>query len=164
MRQPRKNSFRRLALPLVLAGALATITAITAVPALAAPQKGLRITYLVFSGRPNPTLTLTDAKQVAEIENRLAATLARDSRPDLRPPEPVLGYNGILIEPLAGGEGAGAYVVQGDKIRPEGRSDKAAPTVAVSKEALEIEGLLLDLGRARGSLDEAMLSVIRGGS
>jgi hypothetical protein len=58
---------------------------------------GLRITIDVFSGRPNPSVELDD-DEAAELLERLAPVrLLEPGEPDL-PPEPTLGYRGVVIE------------------------------------------------------------------
>ena len=70
----------------VLSLALAGLVLATALPShaqTAKPRKGLRVTYLLYSGRPNPTVVVTDSRQVAEIEKRLAGTLTAGGRKQL---------------------------------------------------------------------------------
>jgi hypothetical protein len=58
---------------------------------------GLRVTIDVFSGRPNPSIEL-DNLEAAQLMERLAlARLLEPGEPDL-PPEPTLGYRGVIIE------------------------------------------------------------------
>jgi hypothetical protein len=128
-------------------------------------EKGLLVTYLVYSGQPNPTVTLTDPDRIAEIQARLAAAMESGSRVDGEAPEPILGYNGIMIEDLAtaADERASWYVVKEDSLRVEGGDpeDPSARPATVSREALEIENSLISLGVESGALDEATLSVVR---
>jgi hypothetical protein len=128
-------------------------------------KKGLLVTYLVYSGRPNPTVTLTDPDQVAKIQARLAAAMESGSRVDGEAPEPILGYTGIMIEDLAtsADKGGSWYVVKKDSLRVEGGNpeDPSARPATVSREALEIENSLISLGVESGVLDEATLSVVR---
>jgi hypothetical protein len=58
---------------------------------------GLRITIDVFSGRPNPTVELTDAASAELLERLTPRRRLEPGEPDL-PPEPVLGYRGVLVE------------------------------------------------------------------
>jgi len=152
--------------------ALAGLLFMTSLPAAAQEeppppldQKGLLVTYLVYSGQPNPTVTLTDPDRIAEIQSRLAAAMESGSRVDGEAPEPVLGYNGIMIEDLATAaeEGGTWYVVKEDSLRVEGGNpeDPSARPATVSREALEIENSLISLGVESGVLDEATLSVVR---
>lgn len=43
-------------------------------------QTGLRVTFLMYSGRPNPSVTVTDPEQVRAIEERLARALTAGPR------------------------------------------------------------------------------------
>jgi hypothetical protein len=56
----------------------------------------IRLTLDVFSGRPNPTAEV-DGPEAQELLERLApARRLEDGEPDL-PPEPVLGYHGVIV-------------------------------------------------------------------
>jgi hypothetical protein len=129
------------------------------------PQQALRVTYLVFSGRPNPTLTVTDPAQVRAIEEKLAS--ARASKLRAEPAgEFILGYNGILIERVGAAPTASGFVVKRDVLRVEGSAEKsdasaAAPVATVSRSASDLEALLLSVGREQGVLDAALLSAIQ---
>ena len=58
---------------------------------------GIRITLDVFSGRTNPTVELDD-HDAAEVLERLApGRRLEPGEPDL-PPEPTLGYRGLVVE------------------------------------------------------------------
>lgn len=163
----------------VLSLALAGLVFATALPShaqTAKPRKGLRVTYLLYSGRPNPTVVVTDTKQVAEIEKRLAGTLAAGGRVDAGEQHPVLGYNGIMIERLDALIGEGWLVVKDDMLRVEGGDVRllrgetgdlksltafSKATVAVSREAAEIEDLLISLGADSGVIERAALAEAR---
>jgi hypothetical protein len=129
------------------------------------PQQALRVTYLVFSGRPNPTVTVTDPAQVRAIEEKLAS--ARASKLRAEPAgEFILGYNGILIERVGAAPTASGFVVKRDVLRVEGSAEKsdasaAAPVATVSRSASDLEALLLSVGREQGVLDAALLSAIQ---
>lgn len=140
------------------------------------PQKGLRVTYLLYSGRPNPSVVVTDPGQVAELEARLAGTLSSSARADVGVPHPVLGYNGIMIQRLDAFPEEGWLVVKDDMLRVEGGEVKlvhgrsgglksvaafAKSTVAVSREAAAIEDHLLSLGADSGVIDRAAVAEAR---
>lgn len=173
----RRFSFRYF---LGIVPGLALVSLLSALPAHAQnakpqPEKGFRVTYLLFSGRPNPSVDVTEPRQVAEIAQRLAGTLAAGARGDAGAPHPVLGYNGIMIQRLGASKGEGWFVVKKDMLRVEGGDAQVLPsetgglksmaafsrsTVAVSREAEEIEDLLIALGTSAGAIDEAGLSVL----
>jgi len=139
-----------------------------AAPALAgaAESPGLRITYLVYSGRPNPELTVTDPASLRAIESRLADALAAPARPGAAA-EPVLGYNGILIEHV-GGPAAKVQpqplTIKGREVRidtaPASDFKAASATTRVSAAAGDLEVMLLKLGQKRGALDAKTLNVL----
>jgi len=57
----------------------------------------LRITIDIFSGRPNPTLELT-GNQAREVLERLRPVRRLEKGEKGLPPEPTLGYRGLVIE------------------------------------------------------------------
>lgn len=128
------------------------------------PDSGrmLLVTYQIYSGLDNPALLVTDAGQVADIESRLSAAMEQGARLDVTP-EPVLGYNGITIEDAAQADAEDGtwYVVKDDVVRIDGGDPSTLPPPMASREALEIENLLISLGLQAGVIDEATLSVVR---
>ncbi|QRK06880.1 hypothetical protein JQX13_43610 [Archangium violaceum] len=131
-------------------------------------QTGLRVTFLMYSGRPNPSVTVTDPEQVRAIEERLARAFSAGPRVATRASHAVLGYTGIKVERLgAATRDAKPFIVKRDVLRVEdeaeqaGLSSAAGPTGFVSREAMDLEDFLLALGRDQGVLDEVGLSVIR---
>jgi hypothetical protein len=58
---------------------------------------GLRVTIDVFSGRPNPSVELDDREGAQLLERLAPVRLLEPGEPD-RPPEPTLGYRGVLLE------------------------------------------------------------------
>jgi hypothetical protein len=132
--------------------------------AAAAPSgAGFRITYLVFSGRPNPTVTVTDAAAVQAIQAGLDGALANGTRAKNDAGDPVLGYNGILIESTDKGGSSPQYVVKGRLTRIEPVSDGVvapASTATESQVSVDLEARLLELGQKRGVLDPSTLGFL----
>lgn len=132
----------------------------------AADAPGLRITYLVYSGRPNPELTVTDAAQLRAIESRLGDAMAAPARAGAAA-EPVLGYNGILIERV-GGPAAKArpqpVTIKGQRLSVDTAAatefTSATATTRVSAAAGDLESMLLKLGHKRGVLDATTLNIL----
>ncbi len=128
-------------------------------------EQGLLVTYLIYSGLPNPTLVVTDPDRVADLQSRLTATVESGARIEGEGPEPVLGYNGIMIEDLGTSEREDStfYVVKNDMLRVEGGNpeDPAARSTTVAGEAAEIENLLIALGVESGTINEAEISELR---
>jgi hypothetical protein len=57
----------------------------------------LRITIDVFSGRPNPVIELDD-REATEVAERLRPARRLEEGEGELPPEPILGYRGVVIE------------------------------------------------------------------
>ena len=159
-------SSRRVFVGLALLGLLFA----TALPS-AAQKEGfpvdqrLLVTYLIYSGEPNPTLLVTDPAQVAELQARIADAEAMGTRIEGEGPEPVLGYNGIMIEDAAttNDENSTFYVVKYDIVRRDGGDpeDPYARGTTVSGEAAGIENLLISLGVQAGVINEVAMADIR---
>lgn len=63
-------------------------------------EKGLKVTILLFSGRPNPTYVLDDAESIAKLREMMGSAKANESF-DKKTVQPgILGYNGIMVENL----------------------------------------------------------------
>ncbi len=129
------------------------------------PTAGLQVTFLIHSGLDNPTLTLTDPAQVADLQHRIESVRLDGARVDGEAPEPVLGYNGIMIEDSASldAEDAVFYVIKDGLLRTDGGlpDDAAARSIQTAGDAWQIENDLIALGLAAGAIDEATLSEIR---
>lgn len=125
----------------------------------ARPQPQMKITYLLFSGRPNPTLTLPRGKDFDMVTRKIGEAGRTGTRVAGQADPPVLGYNGILIEyPDAVGK-LTRLVLKTNSLRNESASAKQAATRSVS--AMQLEESLLALGRDRGVLDTRMVDAIR---
>ena len=128
-------------------------------------QQQLLVTYLIYSGQPNPTLLVTDPGQVADLQRRIADARATGTPAGGEGPEPVLGYNGIMIEDPATtyDESSTFYVIKNDIVRVDGGNpdDPYARSTTVSGDALAIENLLISLGVQAGVINEAAIAEIR---
>lgn len=125
----------------------------------ARPQPQMKITYLIFSGRPNPTVTVPRGRDFDMVTRKLDEAARTGTRVAGPADPPVLGYNGILIEyPDATGEVA-RVVLKKNGLRSESAGVAQAATRSVS--ALQLEESLLTLGRDRGVLDARMIDAIR---
>lgn len=130
----------------------------------AAPS-ALRVTYLVYSGRPNPTLTITDAKTIRSLQSQLSSALATGAGVRSTELQPVLGYNGILVE-VVGADAEPEYTVKGRFLRSEHRQGTAktgAPAAVArsSTAATQIEAQLLKLAEQQGVLSAPALAAAR---
>lgn len=127
----------------------------------------LRVTYLVYSGRPNPVVLVTDPAQVRAIEARLNKVLLMPARSDGKAQD-VLGYNGILIERVGTTVARPEqFVVKGETLRSEpvggedARAAASSASVRSSPAAVDLEASLISLGQTRGVLDVAALDMVR---
>jgi hypothetical protein len=123
-------------------------------------QAQMKITYLVFSGRPNPSFTLARGKDFDMVTRQIGDAARTGTRVVAKEaPAPVLGYNGILIEyPDAAGK-LTRFVLKSNSLRNESSNTAYATTRSVS--AMQLEESLLTLGRNRGVLDAGMVGTIR---
>ena len=137
------------------------------------PARGYRVTLLVYSGRPNPTFTVTDPKQVTQLEAHLTSSVS--SGRSASPSHPILGYNGVMLEPLAG---EARIVAKGRSVELAGTISLPAPNergargerqaVGGALDAPQwfeadgdaLETLALTLARERGVLDASAQSMI----
>ncbi len=94
----RKVRFRPmwLVLPLVLALLLSSEAS-----AQSGDEQGVKLTVLIYSGLPNPTMTL-DESAVARLEEILAAAPANADFDGETVVPSILGYNGLMIENPSG--------------------------------------------------------------
>lgn len=60
-------------------------------------SNGAQVTFLLYSGRPNPSFTLS-AAQVQRVQQLLAAAQPASGSQDRTVLPSILGYNGIVIE------------------------------------------------------------------
>lgn len=60
----------------------------------------IRITVDVFSGRPNPSVELDDRESAEVLDRLMPVRRLGDTEPGL-PPEPTLGYRGLVVDQIA---------------------------------------------------------------
>jgi hypothetical protein len=59
----------------------------------------IRITVDVFSGRPNPSIELDDRESAEVLDRLMPVRRLGDTEPGL-PPEPTLGYRGLVVDQI----------------------------------------------------------------
>lgn len=166
------NLSRRLFAGLVSL-ALAGLFFATALPSRAQDEveepsldQQLRVTYLLYSGLPNPTLTITDPSQVADIQWRISYAESTGTPIGGEGPDPVLGYNGVMIEDLATADmdGSTFYVIKNDVLRVDGGNpdDPSTRWTTISSDAAAVESLLITMGIQNGVIDPATLAEMSG--
>lgn len=135
---------------------------------------GLEVTLLLFSGRPNPVLTLTDPKEIHDILS-LAKALPR--HPALSTEETViparLGYRGIAVRNLSEAMPDIAAILvhrTSVQLKPNAavaqtpsQSGAGTPAGFRLDAGAVLEARLLALARKHGVVDEQMMQhIVRG--
>ena len=121
----------------------------------------LRVTYLVYSGLPSPTVLLAPGADFGRVEEALGKVVASPEKIiDAYSPESVLGYNGILLERFSEGVPRYSYTVQGNILSTGPEEGDENNFALVSEAAVALETSLLSIGTSYKALDSAMLSVI----
>jgi len=116
-------------------------------------QKGLRVTILIFSGRPDPTYILDDKDSIKRLGTLISAAKANDKFEKSTVIPSVLGYKGIVMDNEAKIPGIPAFVAvyKGDmEIKDEGIR-------FLADEGGAVENLLLNIGIEKGLIDEKVL-------
>ncbi len=126
------------------------------------PTKGdwIKITFLVSSGLPNPTVLLATGDDFNEIDSALSkvAESASEILPDYNP-EPALGYNGVLMERFSEGTPLYSYTVQ-DNILSTGPGSIKENYALRSDAAIALETSLLSIGQSQKVLSPTALLII----
>lgn len=118
--------------------------------ARAAEGDGVQVTVLLYSGRPNPTFTLT-AEQAERVTQLLAEALPD---PDFRGGSvlpSILGYNGLLVR-----GGAQDLAVYGGRVEIQGREGKR-----IVSDGGALESFLLEAAAQNKALDAEQLRFIQ---
>lgn len=131
--------------------------------------KALKVELLVYSGRPNPTFVVTDAKEIKEILSLANAiprkkSFAGDSNLQI---EGKLGYQGFLVTNNSDlNSELKTFFVRGNNVQMELISgSKALGKTAVEQATAvdsntRLESKLLNSAKANGIADEKLLKVI----
>ena len=129
--------------------ALIVLTLAACASGSAAQGNGVQVTVLLYSGRPNPTFTLT-AEQADRVRQLVdAAQPDPNFRGSVLPS--ILGYNGLLVE------GAAApLAIYGGRIEIEDREGKR-----VASDGGALESFLLEAATQNKALDAEQLRVIQ---
>jgi hypothetical protein len=120
--------------------------AIAMAPAQAGGQ--LKVTILIYSGRPNPTYTIDKPDDIAAVRVLFRGGMSKGAEAG-KQFRPKLGYSGLLVENVGSVEGLPArfYACKGNIYLPQTAS--AANTAArASRAAATPQGALIDEGRS----------------
>lgn len=131
--------------------ALIVLTLAACASGSAAQGNGVEVTVLLYSGRPNPTFTLT-AEQ-AERVRQLVAAAQPDSRGGSVLPS-ILGYNGLLVR--GGAAGGQDLAVYGGRIEVQDREGKR-----IVSDGGALESFLLEAAAQGKALDAEQLRFIQ---
>lgn len=123
------------------------------------PGEKIRITYLLFSGRPNPTVTVAPGRVYEVVTKELASARATGAALKSGDEPSALGYNGILLEQISADGRISRHVVKGSRLRIESESDSRA-VITASNAAKGLEAALLSIGQSYGALDPGLLAFI----
>ncbi|HEX6862005.1 MAG TPA: hypothetical protein VF414_04265 [Thermoanaerobaculia bacterium] len=131
--------------------ALIVLTLAACASGSAAQGNGIQVTVLLYSGRPNPTFTLT-AEQADHVR-QLVAAAQPDSRGGSVLPS-ILGYNGLLVR---GGDAGGQdLAVYDGRIEVQDREGKR-----VVSDGGALESFLLEAATESKALDAEQLRAIQ---
>lgn len=146
---------RRAALAILLLVACVGPAA-SAQTAAEAPKRTVRVTLLLFSGRPNPSFDLDPAEAASRLAPGLAETKALEGAAGASASPGVLGYNGIVVENGADARGLPrVLVVYRDRV--EVRDGKTSLRL---DEGRRLEGVLIQLALEHKAIDERALEWI----
>jgi hypothetical protein len=123
------------------------------------PGETIRITYLLFSGRPNPTVTIAPGRVYEVVMKELAGARATGATLKSGGDTSVLGYNGILLEQISADGRVSRHVVKGNLLRIESDTGRRA-VVTASSAAKGLEAALLSIGQSYGALDPGLQAFI----
>ncbi|HEX5719943.1 MAG TPA: hypothetical protein VF179_27560 [Thermoanaerobaculia bacterium] len=145
-----KTSTSSMSLALTALAVALALAACASGSARAAEGDGVQVTVLLYSGRPNPTFTLT-AEQAERVTQLLAAA---QPDPDFRGGSvlpSILGYNGLLVR-----GGAQDLAVYGGRVEIQGREGKR-----IVSDGGALESFLLEAATQNKALDDEQLRFIR---
>ena len=144
-----RRSTSSLSLALTALTVALALAACASGSARAAEGDGIRVTVLLYSGRPNPTFNLT-AEQADRVRQLVGAAQPDPNfRGSVLPS--ILGYNGLLVEGLPE-----PLAVSGGRIEVEGREGKR-----VVSDGGALETFLLEAASQNKTLDAEQLRVIQ---
>jgi hypothetical protein len=130
--------------------ALIVLTLAACASGSAAQGNGVQVTVLLYSGRPNPTFTLT-SEQAERVTQLLAAA---QPDPEFRGGSvlpSILGYNGLLVR-----GGAQDLAVYGGRVEIQGREGKR-----IVSDGGALESFLLEAASQNRALDAEQLRFIQ---
>jgi len=127
------------------------------------PVKGLKVTILVYSGRPNPTYTTTDENFIKKIDSALKSKPKNKNFKDKTVSPSVLGYNGILVENFSDSMPDLEYFLvfrSNVELKNKKPTEKGVPIEILEDSASELQDMLVREAKARGIIDQKVVDLI----
>ena len=120
-------------------------------------KKGLEVTILLFSGRPNPTYLLEDKNVLDQLKELLDKAKTNERFEKTTVITSILGYNGIVVDNPAKIHGLPARIaVHKGNIEVKNESKKF-----LIDENKAIENLLIEQALEKGVIDEKAVKFIK---
>lgn len=127
------------------------------------PVKGVKVTILIYSGRPNPTFTITDENLIKKIENVLKTKPQKKNLKDKTVSPSVLGYNGILVENFSDlMPELESFLVYHSKVELKSKkpTEKGVTTEILEDTTSELQDMLIKEAQARGIINQKLIDCI----
>lgn len=123
------------------------------------PTKGLTVTIMIFSGRPNPTFTIKDESIISHISGTLSKMPNTEKCNGLTLSPSILGYQGILVENTSDMmPEIESFIVRHANVELK---NKNATQNILDDFAAELEDYLIQLAQEQGVLDQNLVNVIK---
>ncbi len=121
-----------------------------------AQEQGLKVTVLIFSGRPDPTFSLTRDNEFQTVSSALEKAVENKSFRGETVIPSRLGYKGILVENISGVKGVPRSIaVRGRDIEIRNKH------VLFLRDNGELERYLLEEAMKKGAIDKTLFREIR---
>ena len=125
--------------------------------------KGFKVTILIFSGRPNPTFTVTDKNMIEKIESFFKKTPKSSVLKGETVSPNILGYNGILVENLSDTmPDTDSFLVYNANVEVKNKKspDKSMINAILKDNTLGLQKLLIGEGQKQGVIDQTVIDYI----
>ncbi len=125
--------------------------------------KGFKVTILIYSGRPNPTFTVTDKNMIEKIESFFKNTPKDKVLKGETVSPNILGYNGILVENLSDKmPDTDFFLVYNANVEVKNKksADKSMINEMLSDNTLELQKMLIAEAQKQGVIDQKVIDYI----
>jgi hypothetical protein len=127
------------------------------------PVKGLKVTFLIYSGRPNPTLTITDEKLIDKIESFIKYTPKNENFKGETVSPSILGYKGILVENFSDSmPDTESLLVFHSNVELKSKTllGSSATKEIIDDATVELQEMLVQEAQAHGVIDQKEVDLI----